>query len=1008
MSILQYKNPISPIQVLNPFSVARNELFGTNFSVLGTGGFMEVYNLSDLEYTIPVGQTGTIEFSGNTIPIQFKKGTGSVFSPDVLTLNSDNISSGRRRLGMLVYVYETDKIYQFIIRNYDSLWSGATGSTGPGGQTVVVSDFGTTVKNNSVSGQNFINAWTGSTIEGVSGFTNANATWRILNFSGGGGSSTADTFVTGFTLSSNTITLTQNRTDQYSAFTISLSAYTGSSSTSGAYLPLSGGTVTGNTIFQSGLTANTISATTYQNLPSQSGTGVSSFSYSPTTGVLTITKNDTNTLTAGTFSYVSATTLSSSNVLSVSSNGGTPTTTTINAVTGGTYSNGTITLSGTGNFASSISGFPTTFTNDYLPLSGGTVTGNTIFNSGLTATTISATTYQNLPIDPDTFVTGFTLSSNTITLTQNRTDGYSSFTISLSAYTGSSTTSGAFLPLSGGTVTGNTIFNSGLTANTLTVTGDTLLSGLTATTISATTYQNVNAVTGGSYSNGSIILSGTGNFAPSISGLPTTFINDYLPLSGGTVSGNTIFDSGLTANTLNVTGNTLLSGLTATTISATTYQNVNAVTGGSYSNGTITLSGTGSVNGNQITGFSTGGGGGGGQIFYLNLSQSQNGNRLLSTTASTASEQTSGVTIGNGVTGSIASFQTTPLNISLIPGGIWSFYLHSYKQNNNASFNIFVEVYKRTSGGTQTLLFTTDPAPVTTNSPNPSMQLSDGYFSGTPLSVSDSIVAVVRATNTGNQSHIITLVSEGSQHYSYAVSTIPTQQGLTCDTLSGCSIIQTIQTDVSNKLDKSGGTVNGATNFTNGLTANTISATTYFNLPVSNFTGGTVSGATSFTNGLSANTISATTYQNVNAVTGGTYNGTTGVITLSGTGSVNGNQITGFSTGSGGGGITWNSSNTTQSMTADNGYITTAATLTTFTLPSTIAFGKTVEIAGNSSGLWQLNQNSGQQIRFGNTATTVTTGILSATSQGDCIKLICVATDTSFIVTSSIGNIFFS
>ena len=123
--------------------------------------------------------------------------------------------------------------------------------------------------------------------------------------------------------------------------------YTGQ--TSFPYLALSGGTVTGQTIFQSGLTANTISATTYQNLPSQSGTGISAFSYNQSTGLLTITKNDTTTLTAGTFSYVTATTLSSSNVLSVTSNGGNPTTTTINAVTGGTYSNGIITLSGTGS-----------------------------------------------------------------------------------------------------------------------------------------------------------------------------------------------------------------------------------------------------------------------------------------------------------------------------------------------------------------------------------------------------------------------------------------------------------------------------------------------------------------------------------------------------------------------------------------------------------------------------------------------------------------------------------
>ena len=274
-----------------------------------------------------------------------------------------------------------------------------------------------------------------------------------------------------------------------------------------------------------------------------------------------------------------------------------------------------------------------------------------------------------------------------------------------------------------------------------------------------------------------------------------------------------------------------ITGLTATTISATTYQNLPTdvfVTGGTYTSGNaIFTNNTGGTF--TVSGFSVGGGGG--QVFYLNLSQSQNGNRLLSTTASTASEQTSGVTIANGVTGTIASFQSQPLNITLLPGGIWSFYLHSYKEDSNATFNIFVEVYKRTSGGTETLLFATDPTAVTTNSPNPSMQLSDGYFSGTSLNVSDSVVAVVRATNTDNQSHTITLVTEGSAHYSYVVSTIPTQQGLTCDTLSGCSIIQTIQTDISNKFDKSGGTVNGNLTVTGntslqGVTATTISTTT--------------------------------------------------------------------------------------------------------------------------------------------------------------------------------------
>jgi len=55
----------------------------------------------------------------------------------------------------------------------------------------------------------------------------------------------------------------------------------------------------------------------------------------------------------------------------------------------------------------------------------------------------------------------------------------------------------------------------------------------------------------------------------------------------------------------------------------------------------------------------------------------------------------------------------------------------------------------------------------------------------------------------------------------------------------------------------------------------TLSATTYLNMPSSTFTGGTVTGPTNFTNGLSANTISATTYQNLPSFNSVKINGTT-------------------------------------------------------------------------------------------------------------------------------------
>jgi len=107
--------------------------------------------------------------------------------------------------------------------------------------------------------------------------------------------------------------------------------------------------------------------------------------------------------------------------------------------------------------------------NYFLPLSGGSVTGSTTFTNGLTANTISATTYQNLP--KDIFVTGGTYTNGSTTFTNN-TGG--TFTI-----TGFSTTT----PFTGGTVSGATNFTNGLTANTISATTITVNGSIIATGI---------------------------------------------------------------------------------------------------------------------------------------------------------------------------------------------------------------------------------------------------------------------------------------------------------------------------------------------------------------------------------------------------------------------------------------------------------------------------------------------------------------------------------------------
>ena len=210
-----YKNPTSATQLTGTDSVGRSSVIGTNFSVLQTGGYMEVYSLSDLNFTIPEGETGLIEFTGNTVPIQYSK-RALGFLPDNLTLNSDNISSGRRRLGMLVYVHETQLTYQYTISNFETLWDGASGSTSE-------SDYGTTISTSTTGGEAFIDAWLDSSIEGISGVTRESARWKI--FYG------TDWQITGGTYDSGTGTL---NLDNNTGGTINVTGFT-----SGTYGPMS-------------------------------------------------------------------------------------------------------------------------------------------------------------------------------------------------------------------------------------------------------------------------------------------------------------------------------------------------------------------------------------------------------------------------------------------------------------------------------------------------------------------------------------------------------------------------------------------------------------------------------------------------------------------------------------------------------------------------------------------------------------------------------------------------
>lgn len=103
----------------------------------------------------------------------------------------------------------------------------------------------------------------------------------------------------------------------------------------------------------------------------------------------------------------------------------------------------------------------------------------------------------------------------------------------------------------------------------------------------------------------------------------------------------------------------------------------------------------------------------------------------------------------------------------------------------------------------------------------------------------------------------------------------------------------------------------------------------------------------------------------------------------------------------------WVNQNTSSvTMAINTGYITNnGASLVTYTIPTTAAQGTIFEIAGSSAGGWTLVYGSGVSIQFGSITTTTTTGSLSSSNAGDCVRFVCITANTKFAVLSSIGNI---
>ncbi len=159
--------------------------------------------------------------------------------------------------------------------------------------------------------------------------------------------------------------------------------------------------------------------------------------------------------------------------------------------------------------------------------------------------------------------------------------------------------------------------------------------------------------------------------------------------------------------------------------------------------------------------------------------------------------------------------------------------------------------------------------------------------------------------------------------------------------------------------------------------------------------------------GAASNAITSLALTNGQLPIGSTGNDPTAATLTAGTGVSIANAAGSITINAIGGGMAWSViTGASQAMAINTGYIANRAGTVAFTLPTTSAVGDMVAVTGiNTATGWSIAYTTNQQIFFGTSSATLTTGTLASVNIRDTVYLVCVTANLTWNVVHSIGNI---
>ena len=259
---------------------------------------------------------------------------------------------------------------------------------------------------------------------------------------------------------------------------------------------------------------------------------------------------------------------------------------------------------------------------------------------------------------------------------------------------------------------------------------------------------------------------------------------DRISRTGDTVTGDFIFNGGITATTIsattyngdgsNLTGvypSTNPSGFTSnvgtvTSVGLTVPSALSVTPSGITTSGTFTITGAGTasqyVRGDGVLGtFPTVGGGGGGSVYYLNGNTNQGS---ISGTTMYQFSKTPGTgaaaNFTRNTTGTIASFITDAgdPNQLTVPSGIWLFHCYFSESGGGSNHATVQAIVEKWNGTSITVIGTGVVEEITNNSTKDLYTLGVTIPSGVTLTLTDRIVIQIQITNANGKT--VTLYTE--------------------------------------------------------------------------------------------------------------------------------------------------------------------------------------------------------------------------------------------------------